>query len=272
MNTEQTAKNSTPNRAYWAQVVTLGLIVGLGLQFAQAWTAPTASAPNGNVSGPITTSGDSQNKQGILGLGGLGVTGATNLNGITTIGAAGTLKLVGKANCDLKTNASGDTVCGPADGNGDITDVTAGTGLTGGGTSGNVTITANTSYLQRRITGTCASGNAIRSINADGTVSCQTTGGVTTDTLASTLYSRSRQYTCDRRANVDGGQDGTKVCNIPAGAPVNQLCYIERTFASDGGEDVNGFGCYIYNNSGTWRIESSAVGTERVMCNARCLY
>lgn len=64
-------------------------------------------------------------------------------------------------------------------GNGDITAVNAGTGLSGGGTSGNVTLSANTSYLQRRVSGTCPAGSSIRVINSDGSVSCETddTGG-----------------------------------------------------------------------------------------------
>jgi hypothetical protein len=58
-------------------------------------------------------------------------------------------------------------------GDGDITEVIAGTGLSGGGTSNAVTINANTTYLQRRVSSTCPEGQSIRIINADGTVNCE---------------------------------------------------------------------------------------------------
>ena len=63
------------------------------------------------------------------------------------------------------------------DSGGDITAVTAGGGLTGGGTSGAVTLSADTTYLQRRITGSCSAGSWVRAVNADGTVTCETNSG-----------------------------------------------------------------------------------------------
>lgn len=71
--------------------------------------------------------------------------------------------------------------------NGDLSGVTAGAGLTGGGTSGTVTLAADTTYMQRRVSGACAAGSSIRIINADGTVTCEAdTTGLTAeaDTLA----------------------------------------------------------------------------------------
>jgi hypothetical protein len=53
---------------YWLKVISLGLILGLGIQFAQAWTSPTLPPPGGNVSGPITTSATAQYKTGMLGI------------------------------------------------------------------------------------------------------------------------------------------------------------------------------------------------------------
>jgi hypothetical protein len=95
---------------------------------------------------------------------------------------------------------------GPLNGGGagDITAVTAGTGLTGGATSGPATVNVGTgtgitvnaddvaidpTYTQRRVSSTCAAGTSIRVIAQDGTVTCETdddSGGDITSVVAGT--------------------------------------------------------------------------------------
>jgi len=82
-------------------------------------------------------------------------------------------------------NSDGTVICQPVY-SGDITAVNVGTGLTGGGTSGNVAIDVDTTYLQRRVTGTCAAGYAIRAIGVAGTVSCEPITGDITEVIAGT--------------------------------------------------------------------------------------
>jgi hypothetical protein len=66
---------------------------------------------------------------------------------------------------------TGAVTCVPAVGS-----VTAGAGLSGGGGPGAVTVSADTTYLQRRVTPGCGGSQAIQTVNADGTVACLSTG------------------------------------------------------------------------------------------------
>lgn len=52
--------------SYWLGVVAVGLIAGLGIQFARAWTEPSVAPPGGNLNAPINTSNDGQYKEGNL--------------------------------------------------------------------------------------------------------------------------------------------------------------------------------------------------------------
>lgn len=60
-------------------------------------------------------------------------------------------------------------------GSGTVTGVTAATGLTGGGTSGTVSLAIDPTIVQARVGATCAAGRAMSSIKQDGTIGCHTT-------------------------------------------------------------------------------------------------
>ncbi|HEY2991091.1 MAG TPA: tail fiber domain-containing protein [Candidatus Binatia bacterium] len=64
-----------------------------------------------------------------------------------------------------------------------ITQITAGTGLSGGGTTGNVTLSVNSAVTQSRVTQNCGAGAALSAVNQDGTGTCETftagTGDIT---------------------------------------------------------------------------------------------
>ncbi len=87
-------------------------------------------------------------------------------------------------------NANGTVSCQPV-GAGTLTRVfgAAGSGITGGGRTGSVTLGTDPTVLQRRITGACPAGEAISSVGQAGTVSCQalgSTGGTITGVSAGT--------------------------------------------------------------------------------------
>ena len=158
------------------QTVFLSAILGIGsimmlifliISATKAGTTPCAVSNDLTVTGNTTlgdATTDSTTISGDLSVGDdLSFNGELKPDG-STCSNGQILKRTGADNWDCADDNTG--------GGGDITGVTAGTGLSGGGTSGDVTLNADTTYLQRRVSSTCAAGSSIREINSDGTVTC----------------------------------------------------------------------------------------------------
>jgi hypothetical protein len=121
-------------------------------------------------------SGDITEVNAGTGLTGGGLSGPVTLDVDTSVIQARVTGSCTSGQAITSISGTGGVTCAPV-GTGDITEVNAGTGLTGGGTSGPVTLDVDTTSIQERVTGTCSAGFYINQINADGSVVCAADAG-----------------------------------------------------------------------------------------------
>lgn len=144
-------KQKLKKAGYWASVITLGLVVGISLQLARAnWSAPTATAPNGNAGAPINTGSGAQNKIGSIGTSGsLSAAGVVQGSSVT-----GTTQLCIGADCRKAW---------PAGGSGAAVVVNYGDCVTAYGKGGGVDW-----YESDTLTVTCPANYVVAGVNAGG--------------------------------------------------------------------------------------------------------
>lgn len=154
------------------KVSLLACLLSFGLSFVYAWTAPTSQPPAGNVSAPINTSATLQQKSGDFTVGNF-MANTVTVSGTPVLNAITAPKFCISASCITAWPAVG--------GSGTVTSLSAGTGITLSPnpiiTTG--TISVDTAVVQSRVSGTCAVGQAITAIAANGTMTCGVASGGT---------------------------------------------------------------------------------------------
>jgi hypothetical protein len=140
-------------------------------------------------------------------------------------------------------------------GSGDITSVTPGAGLTGGGASGDVTLAVNRAVVQLRVSESCRAGEAVRTIAVDGSVICEPVGSGDITGVSSGVGLTGGGASGDVSLSAVFGGDG--IANAAARAD-------HEHFTSGNQSLAVGPGAIGPNSSG---IENTAVGADALAVN-----
>lgn len=181
-------------------VAVVAVLLSVGVQ-TLAYTAPSAAPTGGDADAPLNVGSAAQTKSGNL-----SVQGTLSSGGAATLGSSvsssaigalvggqlvlqsGNLRLLDQSGLgsaiistkycfgtsSITATPTNCITAWPTGAGGTVTSVSQGAGvtLTPNPITTTGTITADTAYLQRRVSGTCTVGSSITAVAADGTVTC----------------------------------------------------------------------------------------------------
>ena len=271
--------------------------VTLGVDIDYVQRRVTGACPDGSsirsIAGDGTVSCETDDDSGgdvTSVVAGTGLSGGGQSGDLTITADTGYLQRRVGDTCDPGSsvraiNADGTVVCELDDNSGgDVTSVGAGTGLTGGGASGDVSLGVDTAYVQRRVSATCTAGSSIRAINADGTVVCEADdnagGDITTVNAGAGLSGggTAGDVTINFAPTVSGefrlagrGENWSNTVNMTPTA--NSFCFLTESRVPDDNDEDDSSHCHVRVSGTVWQLfaHTSADEAGDRVCSARCV-